>query len=324
MIENTLMLEHFDSIDDFEHEFDTHNDEQMQSALLNNNAKLPMTVSNAGQWLTPSSDIDHYIAKVRQIPTLEAEEEYQLALAFHRDNNLDAAHQLVVRHLKFVVHIARGFHGYGLPMGDLIQEGNVGLMKAVKRFEPSRGVRLVSFAVHWIKSEIHEYVIRNWRLVKVATTKAQRKLFFNLRSMKKSLNWLTDQEASDIADELKVSKKDVLEMEQRIHGQDISFSLHDDEDDESAFSPEMWLSDESADPAHHLADDEHEHLMQRRLHEGLKQLDPRSRAIVQARWLDEDSKATLQTLADEYQVSAERIRQIENQAMNQLKSYLKG
>ncbi|MDO4434950.1 MAG: RNA polymerase sigma factor RpoH [Cardiobacteriaceae bacterium] len=285
-----------------------------ESALV---AEMP-----SGQWLTPSSDIDRYIAKVRQIPMLEAEEEYQLALALHQDNNLAAAQKLVVHHLKFVVHIARGFNGYGLPMGDLIQEGNIGLMKAVKRFEPSRGVRLVSFAVHWIKSEIHEYVIRNWRMVKVATTKAQRKLFFNLRSMKKGLHWLTDQEASTIASELNVSKKDVLEMEQRIHGQDISFSLHDDEEEDNGFSPEMWLSDEEADPAHHLAHHEHEQLMHSRLQEGLKKLDERSRAIVEARWLDENSKATLQTLAEQYQVSAERIRQIESQAMNQLKGYL--
>jgi len=171
-------------------------------------------------WLTPSTDIDQYIAKVRQIPALDAEEERKLAIALQETNDINAAQTLIVHHLKFVVHIARGFTGYGLPLGDLIQEGNVGLMKAVKRFEPQRGVRLVSFAVHWIKSEIHEYIIRNWRMVKIATTKAQRKLFFNLRSMKKSLNWLNEAEAKVIADELNVSTKDVFEMESRIHGQD--------------------------------------------------------------------------------------------------------
>jgi alternative sigma factor rpoH len=227
-----------------------------------------------------------------------------------------------VHHLKFVVHIARGFTGYGLPLGDLIQEGNVGLMKAVKRFEPQRGVRLVSFAVHWIKSEIHEYIIRNWRMVKIATTKAQRKLFFNLRSMKKSLNWLNESEAKVIADELNVSTKDVFEMESRIHGQDIAFELGDDDEDNDHFSPSQWLADDSIDPAEHTEHAEHENLMQRKLAKGLQALDPRSRAIVQARWLNEDNKATLQTLASEYNVSAERIRQIEQQAMHQLRAHI--
>ena len=227
-----------------------------------------------------------------------------------------------MHHLKFVVHIARGFTGYGLPLGDLIQEGNVGLMKAVKRFEPQRGVRLVSFAVHWIKSEIHEYIIRNWRMVKIATTKAQRKLFFNLRSMKKSLNWLNESEAKVIADELNVSTKDVFEMESRIHGQDIAFELNDDDEDNDYFSPSQWLADDSIDPAEHTEHAEHENLMQRKLAKGLQALDPRSRAIVQARWLNEDNKATLQTLASEYNVSAERIRQIEQQAMHQLRAHI--
>ena len=274
------------------------------------------------QWLSPSLDLDHYLAKVRQIPVLDAEQEYELAKKFHDDNDLAAAQQLIIHHLKFVVHIARSFNGYGLYLGDLIQEGNIGLMKAVKRFEPNRGVRLVSFAEHWIKSEIHEFVIKNWRLVKIATTKAQRKLFFNLRSMKKSLNWLSHQEAQHIADELEVPLKDVYEMEQRISSQDMAFNAHDDEDEDS-YNPEMWLSDENADPARHAERDEESQFMRTRLAEGLNSLDARSRAIVEARWLsDDDSKVTLQALADEYQVSAERIRQIEASAMKQLKSHL--
>ena len=273
-------------------------------------------------WLTPSTDIDQYIAKVRQIPALDADEERRLAIALQETNDINAAQTLIVHHLKFVVHIARGFTGYGLPLGDLIQEGNVGLMKAVKRFEPQRGVRLVSFAVHWIKSEIHEYIIRNWRMVKIATTKAQRKLFFNLRSMKKSIGWLNEEEARVIADELNVSTKDVFEMESRIHGQDIAFELGDDDEDNDHFSPSQWLADSSVDPAESAENAEHDNLMQRKLARGLQSLDDRSRAIVQARWLNEDNKATLQTLADEYKVSAERIRQIEQQAMHQLRAHI--
>ena len=273
-------------------------------------------------WLTPSTDIDQYIAKVRQIPALDADEERRLAIALQETNDINAAQTLIVHHLKFVVHIARGFTGYGLPLGDLIQEGNIGLMKAVKRFEPQRGVRLVSFAVHWIKSEIHEYVIRNWRMVKIATTKAQRKLFFNLRSMKKSIGWLNEEEARVIADELNVSTKDVFEMESRIHGQDIAFELGDDDEDNDHFSPSQWLADSSIDPAESAENAEHDNLMQRKLARGLQSLDDRSRAIVQARWLNEDNKATLQTLASEYNVSAERIRQIEQQAMHQLRAHI--
>ena len=273
-------------------------------------------------WLTPSTDIDQYIAKVRQIPALDADEERRLAIALQETNDINAAQTLIVHHLKFVVHIARGFTGYGLPLGDLIQEGNIGLMKAVKRFEPQRGVRLVSFAVHWIKSEIHEYVIRNWRMVKIATTKAQRKLFFNLRSMKKSIGWLNEEEARVIADELNVSTKDVFEMESRIHGQDIAFELGDDDEDNDHFSPSQWLADSSVDPAESAENAEHDNLMQRKLARGLQSLDDRSRAIVQARWLNEDNKATLQTLASEYNVSAERIRQIEQQAMHQLRAHI--
>ncbi|MDO4643583.1 MAG: RNA polymerase sigma factor RpoH [Cardiobacteriaceae bacterium] len=277
---------------------------------------------NHKNWLTPNTDIDQYIAKVRQIPPLDAESERKLAIALQETNDINAAQTLIIHHLKFVVHIARGFIGYGLPLDDLIQEGNIGLMKAVKRFEPQRGVRLVSFAVHWIKSEIHEYVIRNWRMVKIATTKAQRKLFFNLRSMKKSIGWLNEEEARVIADELNVTTKDVFEMESRIHGQDIAFELGDNDDENDHFSPAQWLADSSIDPAESVAHTEHEDLMQNKLAEGLQTLDPRSRAIVEARWLNEGDKATLQTLASEYNVSAERIRQIEQQAMIQLRKHI--
>lgn len=284
-------------------------------SMQNNTLPIPAPA----YWLTPSSDIDHYIAKVRQIPVLEAEQERELAEQLQKHQSLEAAQTLIVHHLKFVVHIARGFLGYGLPLGDLIQEGNIGLMKAVKRFEPQRGVRLISFAVHWIKSEIHEYVIRNWRMVKIATTKAQRKLFFNLRSMKKSTTWLNESEAQAIADELDVSIKDVYEMESRLQGQDIAFDpLDSDEEDE--FAPSAWLVDETIDPALSTEHDEQEQLLHRRLQIGLNKLDARSREIVETRWLNEDSKTTLQNLADKYQVSAERIRQIEQQALAELKS----
>ena len=273
------------------------------------------------QQLVPSSDIDQYIAKVRQIPILSAEEEKKLADAFYDHQDLDAAQALIIHHLKFVVHIARGFAGYGLPLGDLIQEGNIGLMKAVKRFDPQHGVRLVSFAVHWIKSEIHEYIIRNWRMVKIATTKAQRKLFFNLRSMKKGINWLSDAEAQSIAAELDVPVREVYEMEKRMHGQDITFDL-DDSDEDSPFSPSAWLHDDTIDPAEQTEREETENRLQNQLHTGLALLDTRSRDIVQARWLNEDSKETLQTLADRYGVSAERIRQIEQQAMHTLRGHI--
>lgn len=286
------------------------------TAISLQNSQLPVAAPSF--WLTPSSDIDLYIAKVRQIPVLEAEQERELAEQLQKHQSLEAAQVLIVHHLKFVVHIARGFLGYGLPLGDLIQEGNIGLMKAVKRFEPQRGVRLISFAVHWIKSEIHEYVIRNFRMMKIATTKAQRKLFFNLRSMKKSTNWLNENEAQAIADELDVSIKDVYEMESRLQGQDIAFDPLDN-DEEDSFAPSAWLVDENIDPARSTEREEQTHLMHRRLHLGLNKLDARSREIVETRWLNED-KATLQSLADKYQVSAERIRQIEQQALAELKT----
>lgn len=272
------------------------------------------------QWLSPATDIDQYIAKVRQIPVLNAEEERALAEDLQKNHSLEAAQKLIIHHLKFVVHIARGFSGYGLPLGDLIQEGNIGLMKAVKRFQPQRGVRLVSFAVHWIKSEIHEYVIRNWRMMKIATTKSQRKLFFNLRSMKKSTNWLNEEEANEIAKELNVSTKDVYEMESRINGQDVSFDPIDASSDDDNYTPAAWLTDNHSDPAKTNETSEQTALMHKQLASGLTQLDARSREIIEARWLNENSKITLQQLADKYGVSAERIRQIEQQAMQQLKS----
>lgn len=280
-------------------------------------------IAKSNQLLLPSDNIERYIARVRQIPVLEADEELRLAEALYHHDSIEAAQALIIHHLKFVVYIARSFVGYGLPLCDLIQEGNIGLMKAVKRFEPSRGVRLVSFAVHWIKSEIHEYVIRNVRMAKIATTKAQRKLFFNIRSLKKNIGWLNDEEARHIAQELNVSVKDVYEMESRIHGQDIAFDLQSDDED-APYSPAMWLADESLDPAEAAEQAQLSALYQNRLHKGLNQLDSRSREIVQSRWLNEDNKATLQTLADKFKVSPERIRQIEAQALLQLKSSLSG
>lgn len=284
-------------------------------------SKTNLPANPAGKWLIPSTDIDQYIARVRQIPVLDADEERRLAYALHSDQRIEAAQTLILHHLKFVVHIARGFSGYGLPLADLIQEGNVGLMKAVKRFEPEHGVRLVSFAVHWIKSEIHEYVVRNWRMVKIATTKAQRKLFFNLRSMKKGIAWLSPDEAEKIATELNVSSKDVFEMESRLHGQDIAYEPSDD-DEENPFSPSAWLSDDRPDPAEQNEQLESSALLSDELDKAMNALDERSRDIVQSRWLNDGKKTTLQTLAKRYHVSAERIRQIEAQAMQTLKAKL--
>lgn len=284
-------------------------------------SKTNLPANPAGQWLIPSTDIDQYIARVRQIPVLDASEEQRLARELQSENRIEAAQTLIMHHLKFVVHIARGFSGYGLPLADLIQEGNIGLMKAVKRFEPDHGVRLVSFAVHWIKSEIHEYVIRNWRMVKIATTKAQRKLFFNLRSMKKGLTWLSQDEADKIASELNVSSKDVFEMESRLQGQDVAYEPSDD-DEENPFSPSAWLSDDRPDPAEENEHAESAALLTHQLGDALNQLDARSRDIVESRWLCEGKKTTLQVLAKRYDVSAERIRQIEHQAMQTLKLQL--
>lgn len=269
--------------------------------------------------LSPGANLESYIATVNGIPVLTPDEEKELADRLHYEGDLEAARLLVMSHMRFVVHIARSYSGYGLNQADLIQEGNVGLMKAVKRFNPEVGVRLVSFAVHWIKAEIHEYILRNWRIVKVATTKSQRKLFFNLRSQKKTLGWLSVAEANAIADDLGVETKTVFEMEGRLNAYDAAFDAGADEDDETAYkSPAYYLEDHSADPALQVESDNYEQDANDRLALALDQLDDRSREILQQRWLN-DSKATLHDLAAVYDVSAERIRQLEKNAMKKLK-----
>jgi RNA polymerase sigma-32 factor len=269
----------------------------------------------------PVGSLDAYIDRVSQIPVLSKEDEVALAVRFRSEADLEAARQLVLSHLRFVVHIARGYLGYGLPMGDLVQEGNVGLMKAVKRFDPTVGVRLVSFAVHWIRAEIHEYVLRNWRLVKVATTKSQRKLFFNLRKMKKNLAWLSEAETAAVARDLGVDVADVREMEQRLSARDMSFDPTPDSDEEETYSPAMYLPASNADPAIEVEDEEWEEDSTERLSIALEKLDERSRSILKRRWMTED-KATLHELADEYGISAERVRQVESNAINKLKGLM--
>jgi len=271
--------------------------------------------------LSPGRDLDAYIHTVSAIPILSAEEEKVLAERFYYENDLQAARELVLSHLRFVVHLARSYHGYGLAQADLIQEGNVGLMKAVKRFNPEVGVRLISFAVHWIKAEMHEFILRNWRIVKVATTKAQRKLFFNLRSNKRRLAWLTQEETRAVAEELGVSEDEVTRMEGRMAASDLSFDgLAGDEDEESGgLAPIHYLELEGANPADLVAEEDHQTLVLEKLGVALQALDGRSRDIIEQRWLS-DGKATLHELADKYQVSAERIRQIEKNAMNKLKA----
>jgi RNA polymerase sigma-32 factor len=263
--------------------------------------------------------LDQYMQAVNSVPVLSAEEERALAVRFREQDDLEAARTLVLAHLRFVVHIARGYIGYGLPLGDLIQEGNVGLMKAVKRFDPAVGVRLVSFAVHWIRAEIHEYVLKNWRLVKVATTKAQRKLFFNLRRAKKRLGWLSHEETKAVAADLGVSEREVTEMEQRLSGHDLSFDPAPA--DEEDYSPSAYLPSADSDPALSLERTDWESSTQDRLESAIEKLDARSRDIIARRWLTE-SKATLHELAAEYDVSAERIRQIEASALTKLKSLM--
>ena len=268
--------------------------------------------------------LDSYIQAVQRTPMLNAEEEQELAQRLRLRNDLDAAQRLIVAHLRFVVHIARGYLGYGLPLADLIQEGNIGLMKAVRRFDPAHGVRLVSFAVHWIRAEIHEFILRNWRIVKVATTKAQRKLFFKLRGSKKRLGWLNREEVNTVAQELGVTPDHVLEMESRLNGYDVSFDPlpeADGDDESESFAPAAWLRDEQANPAEALERDDWDERAVSQLGEALERLDPRSRDIVQRRWLSE-AKPTLHQLAAEYQVSAERIRQLENNAMKKLRAAL--
>src|SRR5262245_50099209 len=263
----------------------------------------------------PVGSLDAYVERVSRIPVLSREDELQLATRFRRDNDLDAARELVLSHLRFVVHIARGYTGYGLPVGDLIQEGNVGLMKAVKRFDPSVGVRLVSFAVHWIRAEIHEFVLRNWRVVKIATTKAQRKLFFNLRRYKKNLGWLTDAETAAIAADLGVSKAEVTEMEQRLTSRELAFDPAPDADDEEGtYSPSAYLPHPEADPAIAVEREQWDDDTADRVAQALETLDDRSKNILRSRWMV-DNKATLHDLAAQYGVSAERIRQIEANAI---------
>jgi RNA polymerase sigma-32 factor len=269
----------------------------------------------------PVGSLDGYIDRVSQIPVLSKEAELALAIRFRSEGDLDAARQLVLSHLRFVVHIARGYLGYGLPMGDLVQEGNVGLMKAVKRFDPGVGVRLVSFAVHWIRAEIHEYVLRNWRLVKVATTKSQRKLFFNLRRMKKNLAWLSEEETRAVARDLGVDVSDVREMEQRLSARDMSFDPTPDTDEEESYSPAMYLPASNADPAVEVEREEWEEDSSERLSVALEKLDERSRSILKRRWMTDD-KATLHELADEYGISAERVRQVESNAISKLKGLM--
>ncbi len=269
----------------------------------------------------PVGSLDSYIDRVSQIPVLSREDEVALAIRFRSEGDLDAARQLVLSHLRFVVHIARGYLGYGLPMGDLVQEGNVGLMKAVKRFDPAVGVRLVSFAVHWIRAEIHEYVLRNWRLVKVATTKSQRKLFFNLRKMKKNLTWLSESETEAVARDLGVEISDVREMEQRMSARDMSFDPAPDADEEETYSPAMYLPASNADPALEVEREEWEEDSTDRLSAALSRLDERSRNILKRRWMTDD-KATLHELADEYGISAERVRQVEVNAISKLKGMM--
>ena len=263
------------------------------------------------QLAVPTGSLEAYTQAVNAIPVLSADEEYSLAVRLQRDNDLEAARRLVWAHLRFVVHIARGYKGYGLPQADLIQEGNIGLMKAIKRFDPEVGVRLVSFAVHWIRAEMHEFILRNWRIVKVATTKAQRKLFFNLRSSKKHLGWFTNEEVDAVAKDLGVPRQTVLEMESRLSGQDVTFDYHDDDDEHGAPAPVAYLQDLRNDPARELEDADWAAHSNQQLQGALNGLDDRSRDIVTQRWL-----------AEKYQVSAERIRQLENNAMKKLKTAL--
>jgi len=281
------------------------------NALVASNFPIPSALGS----------LEAYIGAVHQIPVLSVEDEQALARRLRDHDDLDAARELVLSHLRFVVHVARGYNGYGLPLGDLIQEGNIGLMKAIKRFDPNVGVRLVSFAVHWIRAEMHEFILKNWRIVKVATTKAQRKLFFNLRKSKTRLGWLNAEEVRAVAADLNVSEREVMEMESRLSGRDVGFDLSSDEDDDHAPpAPAAYLMAREDDPsqAYERADNEDNQL--ELLREGLLQLDARSRDIIKRRWLDADNKVTLQELADEYGVSAERIRQVEANALKKMKA----
>ena len=286
-------------------------DSSLSNALVANNLPVPSAIGS----------LDAYIGAVHRIPVLTVEDEQALARRFHDEDDLEAARELVMSHLRFVVHVARGYNGYGLPLGDLIQEGNIGLMKAVKRFDPDVGVRLVSFAVHWIRAEMHEFILRNWRIVKVATTKAQRKLFFNLRRSKKRLGWLNAEEVNAVAADLNVSAREVMEMESRLSGRDIGFDLtSDDDDDHAPPAPAAYLMAQDEGPAQAYERNDTEDHQLELLREGLSQLDARSRDIIRRRWLDDSNKVTLQELADEYGVSAERIRQVEANALKKMKA----
>ena len=282
-----------------------------------------MNTSLTVDMVNPTGSLETYIQAVNQIPMLSVEEETQLATQLREEGDLHSARQLVLSHLRFVVHVARGYSGYGLPQADLIQEGNIGLMKAVKRFDPTVNVRLVSFAVHWIRAEIHEYILRNWRIVKLATTKAQRKLFFNLRKNKKRLGWFSQEEVEAVAKDLNVEPKTVIEMEKRMSGQDTSFDGYADagDDDDYTPAPAGYLQDLSTEPSLQLEKANTEEHNSTQLARALDSLDDRSRDILQQRWLS-DKKATLHELADVYNVSAERIRQLENNAMKRIKAVL--
>jgi RNA polymerase sigma-32 factor len=282
----------------------------MTTALVASNFPIPSALGS----------VDAYITAVHQIPVLTLDEEQSLARRYGAENDLEAARRLVLSHLRFVVHVARGYNGYGLQLADLIQEGNIGLMKAVKRFDPDVGVRLVSFAVHWIRAEMHEFILRNWRIVKVATTKAQRKLFFNLRKSKKRLGWMNAKEVQAVAKDLGVPVADVLEMESRLSGHDTAFDAPADNDDDARPAPVAYLVDNAADPYHTLESEDQEESDLDSLKRGLARLDSRSRDIIQRRWLRDEDKSTLQELADEYGVSAERIRQIEVNAMKKMRT----
>jgi alternative sigma factor rpoH len=280
---------------------------------MSQDVKLPI--------LTGAGNLAQYIRTVNSIPLLSAEEEHELAEKLSQEGDLNAAKKLILSHLRLVVSIAREYEGYGLNQADLIQEGNIGLMKAVKRFDPSRGVRLVSFAIHWIKAEIHEFVLRNWRLVRVATTKPQRKLFFNLRRMRKDTKVLSKAEAQNIADDLGVKLKDVYEMEKRMSGRDVALLRDNDKDEEESYAPIDWLTDTDNEPQLLLEKKDEESLHSEGLHKALAELDDRSRDIIQSRWLT-DKTATLQNLAARYGVSPERIRQIEAKAIEKIRHYL--
>ncbi len=283
-----------------------------------NNTSLALSFAD------PKESLGSYIRAVNEIPMLTAEEEATLAQQVKEGSDLKAAQRMIMSHLRFVVHVARGYSGYGLPQSDLIQEGNIGLMKAVKRFDPEKNVRLVSFAVHWIKAEIHEFILRNWRIVKIATTKAQRKLFFNLRRKKKRLGWFTDKEVKTVADELGVTTKDVLQMEARLTYQDNAFDGYDEEDNENTpVVPANYLESGEPSPEQSVMASDSKEQETSKLHTALATLDDRSRDIVSQRWLS-DEKSTLQELASKYDISAERVRQLENNAMKKLKTAFAG